>query len=171
MEENKDVTAEGGLSSTSEAGAAFEPGAAVGSKVQCVPCEEGRPVVEDELRVACKSGAERAQNAASVSGVAKGRNMASGQHAGSKLRVASGVRVAGRQGAERRLRIAGGLRAQSDVWAADAYVPHCDQCRKPILRLETYIAVGDVTLCDGCYMNMGTREFLARIGGELRVME
>lgn len=159
MEENKDVTAEGGLSAAS--GLHTEVGLSVASGLHAA----------SEPRAQSGLCADSAQIAASVSGVAKGRNMAGGQHAGSKLRVASGVRVAGRQGAERRLRIAGGLRAQSDVWAADAYTPHCDRCKQPILRLETYIAVGGVTLCDGCYMNMGTREFLARIGGELRVME
>lgn len=61
------------------------------------------------------------------------------------------------------------MEESKDVTAVDA--PRCDQCKQPILRLETYIAVGDVTLCDGCYMNMGTREFLAKIGGELRVMQ
>ena len=50
-------------------------------------------------------------------------------------------------------------------------VLRCDRCGQEILRLETYIAVGSVTLCDRCYMNMPTKEFLAKVGGELRVME
>lgn len=49
--------------------------------------------------------------------------------------------------------------------------PVCNRCGQKILRLETYILVGDVMLCDSCYMNMTTKEFLAKIGGELRVME
>ena len=49
--------------------------------------------------------------------------------------------------------------------------PVCQRCRQKILRLETYFVVGCIVLCDGCYMNMSTKEFLERIGGEVRVME
>ena len=134
-------------------------------------------------------------HAASGASTADGLHAASGASTADGLREAEGLRAAGRQSTERRLRAPSGLHAQDGLHAVckpraerrlhaanrlhildgvcvtDAYVPHCDQCKKPILRLETYISVGCVTLCDGCYMNMGTREFLSKIGGELRVME
>ncbi len=96
---------------------------------------------------------------------------ASGQSAENKPRVEDGLRSVRGQSAERRFRMASRLRVQDGGWMTSAHALCCDQCRKPILRLETYIVVGCVTLCDGCYMNMGTREFLSKIGGELRVME
>ena len=145
MEERKDATAEGGLSVASGLHTEVGPSAASGLHAASEP------------RAQSGLCADGAQIAASVSGVANGRNMA--------------VRLfaKGRRSTESRFRIASGLRVQDDV--ADAYMPHCDKCKQPILRLETYIVVGDVTLCDGCYMNMDTGEFLAKIGGELRVME
>ncbi len=47
----------------------------------------------------------------------------------------------------------------------------CDKCRRELVRLETYICAGGAVLCDECYMNMSTREFLDRIGGHLVVKE
>ena len=47
----------------------------------------------------------------------------------------------------------------------------CDKCKRRIVRLETYVCVGCIALCDECYMNMGTKEFLERIGGSLKVKE
>lgn len=47
----------------------------------------------------------------------------------------------------------------------------CDKCRREIVRLEVYVVVGDVTLCDTCYMNMGTKEFLERIGGGVKLKQ
>jgi len=92
-------------------------------------------------------------------------------HATGEVRATGGLRAVNEPSAERRLHVANRLHMLDGVCVTDAYVPHCDQCRKPILRLETYITVGCVTLCDGCYMNMSTGEFLSKIGGELRVME
>ncbi len=147
MEESKDVTAWDNLSAEGEPGA--ESGLCATDELCAASgqCAEDKPRVEDGLRAASKQSAE------------------------DKPRVEDGLRAVSRQSAERRFRMASGLRVQDGGWMTGAHALCCDQCRKPILRLETYIAVGCVTLCDGCYMNMGTREFLSKIGGELRVME
>lgn len=128
--------------------------------------EENKDVsVEDGLSASSGHSAECGLS------IAGGLNTACEPSAERRLRASGGVHTVGRQRIERRWHVPDGLRAQDGAWMAGAYAPRCDQCKQPILRLETYITVGDVTLCDGCYMNMGTKEFLSKIGGELRVME
>ena len=48
---------------------------------------------------------------------------------------------------------------------------HCDNCGRKIMRLETYIGVNGITLCEDCYINMSTKEFIERIGGVIAVKE
>ena len=48
---------------------------------------------------------------------------------------------------------------------------YCDKCGREIERLETYINVNETALCDECYMNMSTKEFVERLGGCLVVKE
>lgn len=52
----------------------------------------------------------------------------------------------------------------------DEYVI-CEACRREIVRLETYIKVNEITLCEECYMNMSTKEFIELIGGIVAVKE
>lgn len=47
----------------------------------------------------------------------------------------------------------------------------CDKCDREIMRLETYIGVNGITLCEDCYINMSTKEFIERIGGVIAVKE
>ena len=47
----------------------------------------------------------------------------------------------------------------------------CEKCGREIERLETYIEVNHVTVCDTCYINMGTKEFIEIIGGIVAVKE
>ena len=47
----------------------------------------------------------------------------------------------------------------------------CDKCDRENMRLETYIRVNGITLCDDCYINMSTKEFIERIGGVIAVKE
>lgn len=46
----------------------------------------------------------------------------------------------------------------------------CDECKRSLELLETYIRVCDVVICDECYMNMSTRDFIEKIGGEILVV-
>ena len=46
----------------------------------------------------------------------------------------------------------------------------CDECKRSLDFLETYIRVSDVVICDECYMNMRTRDFIEKIGGEILVV-
>jgi hypothetical protein len=47
----------------------------------------------------------------------------------------------------------------------------CEKCGWEITRLETYIEVNGITLCDECYMNMSTKDFIELIGGIVAVKE
>ena len=47
----------------------------------------------------------------------------------------------------------------------------CEACRRELVRLETYIKVNEITLCDECYMNMSTKDFIELIGGIVAVKE
>lgn len=47
----------------------------------------------------------------------------------------------------------------------------CDKCGREIMRLETYIKLNDIAICEDCYINMSTKEFIERIGGVIAVKE
>lgn len=51
-------------------------------------------------------------------------------------------------------------------WLNDKY---CEVCGREIQRLETYITVNEVVVCDDCYLEMGRNEFIELIGGEVLV--
>ncbi len=46
---------------------------------------------------------------------------------------------------------------------------YCEKCERKINRLESYISFSDIALCEECYMNMPTKEFLRLIGGDVKV--
>lgn len=48
---------------------------------------------------------------------------------------------------------------------------YCTACGRKIERLETYIYVNGFAICDECYMNMSTKEFIEQIGGAQLVKE
>lgn len=48
---------------------------------------------------------------------------------------------------------------------------YCEKCGREIFRLEAYISVESVVICEECYMNMSTVEFLERLGGKIKVVE
>ncbi len=47
----------------------------------------------------------------------------------------------------------------------------CEHCGREIMRLETYIELNDIAICEDCYINMSTTEFIERIGGVIAVKE
>ena len=47
----------------------------------------------------------------------------------------------------------------------------CEACGRNITRLETYIEVNGIALCDECYMNMSTKKFIELIGGIVAVKD
>lgn len=62
-------------------------------------------------------------------------------------------------------------RNQGDImnkWLNDKY---CDCCGKEINRLETYISVSDMIVCDDCYWDMDRKKFIELIGGSILVKE
>ncbi|MBR4874674.1 MAG: hypothetical protein IKU87_02500 [Clostridia bacterium] len=46
---------------------------------------------------------------------------------------------------------------------------YCKQCERRINRLESYISLDDIAICEECYMNMTTKEFIRLIGGDIKV--
>lgn len=55
-----------------------------------------------------------------------------------------------------------------DEWLNDKF---CECCDRKLQRLETYISVNDVVVCDDCYWRLGRNEFIELIGGNVLVKE